>query len=273
MIDLVALESKFVAIGARLKVADPLRRDDGKIRLDIQSDRQGEYFEIRRPVSTGRELIATPQLEVLNVQKRDRHLLLMIRELGEKSKFLCGHDERHWFVAAIPETASVGTVQAAKDALKPAEVIARQALVGIGFTQGNSRKNAAFRRQGEWFFLPDPAFRPNPKFLIRNEPLVRGGGGGKPHWVDECFRTGGEDVRVCPRYPNGVLQAEYERIIRQEREANTWNWRFMKRDPHVHVRGRIRHADHATITLPIWHRVLMNTENQSKAMRHVAFLD
>ena len=29
---------------------------------------------------------------------------------------------------------------------------------------------------------------------------------------------------------------------------------------------RVRHADHATIALPGWHRVLMNTENQSKAM-------
>ena len=33
------------------------------------------------------------------------------------------------------------------------------------------------------------------------------------------------------------------------------------------------HADHKTITLHGWHRVLMNTENQSRAMRNVAFLD
>jgi hypothetical protein len=38
-------------------------------------------------------------------------------------------------------------------------------------------------------------------------------------------------------------------------------------------RPRVRHADHATITLHGWHRVLMNTEGQSKAMSHVAFLD
>ena len=33
------------------------------------------------------------------------------------------------------------------------------------------------------------------------------------------------------------------------------------------------HADHATITLHGWHRVLMNTEGQSKAIKNVAFLD
>jgi hypothetical protein len=43
-----------------------------------------------------------------------------------------------------------------------------------------------------------------------------------------------------------------------------WKWRPMRRNPCVYVKGRIRHADHATITLHGWHRVLMNTEGQSK---------
>ena len=43
--------------------------------------------------------------------------------LGEKQKFLCGHDERHWFVAAVPEDArGVTGVVAAKAALQPALV-------------------------------------------------------------------------------------------------------------------------------------------------------
>ena len=33
------------------------------------------------------------------------------------------------------------------------------------------------------------------------------------------------------------------------------------------------HADHATITLPFWNRVMMNTETQSRMMANVAFLD
>jgi hypothetical protein len=39
------------------------------------------------------------------------------------------------------------------------------------------------------------------------------------------------------------------------------------------VKARIRHADHATITLNGWHQVLIITEAQSKAMKNVAFLD
>ena len=49
--------------------------------------------------------------------------------------------------------------------------------------------------------------------------------------------------------------------------------RFMQRDPTVFVRGAVSHADHATIHLGGWHRVAMNTENQSRAMASVAFLD
>ena len=48
---------------------------------------------------------------------------------------------------------------------------------------------------------------------------------------------------------------------------------MMRRNPLVYVRGRVRHADHKTIMLHGWHRVLMNTERQSQAMRNVAFLD
>ncbi|WP_171468849.1 hypothetical protein [Frigoriglobus tundricola] len=47
----------------------------------------------------------------------------------------------------------------------------------------------------------------------------------------------------------------------------------MRRNPGVYVRGRVRHAGHATIILHGWHRVVMNTEGQSRAMRNVAFLD
>ena len=38
-------------------------------------------------------------------------------------------------------------------------------------------------------------------------------------------------------------------------------------------RHLVRHPDHETVTLNSWHRVLMNTENRSMAMRFLAFLD
>src|SRR6266480_1117039 len=241
------LDMKFARIGARLKVADrPTRRNRlaGVISLDVQTDRKGEFFEIVRQRGVEAEIA------VLDVQPADRHLLLLVREGKDKSKFLCGHDERHWFVAGIPETAPVGTVRQAKEALK----------------------NAAYVRQGEWFFLPVPGFAVDEKLVLRDEPLRRGNGG-KPHWAEFCYRTGGETVYVCSKHPNGVTEAQYKGILAGSPKAKGWGWRTMRRNPGVYVRGRVRHPDHATITLHGWHRVLLNTEGRSKAMRNVAFLD
>ena len=78
----------FAHIGARLKLADrPSRRSrmSGVISLDVQTDRKGEFFEIVRPAGAEAEIV------VLNVQPADRHILLLVREGKEKSKFLCGH--------------------------------------------------------------------------------------------------------------------------------------------------------------------------------------
>lgn len=263
------LNLKFARIGARLKVADrPARRNrsTSPISLDVQVDRKGEFFEIMRRPDVDAEIA------VLDVQPADRHLLLLVREGKDKNKFLCGHDERHWFVAGIPETAPVGTVRQAKEALKPVEVRAAQARKRLKAEAGNRRKNAAYVRQGEWFFLPIAGLVVEEKFILGNEALRRGNGG-KPHWAEFCYRTGGEKVYVCPRYPSGVTEARYNGIITGNAKAKTWNWTVMRRNAGVYVKGRIRHADHATITLPGWHRVLMNTEGQSRAMRNVAFLD
>jgi hypothetical protein len=109
------------------------------------------------------------------------------------------------------------------------------------------------------------------KLVLPNEPLRRGGG--KPPRADFCYRTGVEAVYVCSRYPNGVTEAQYQGIPAGSPKAKDWGWRTLRRNPGVYVKGRIRHADHATITLHGWHRVVMNTEGQSKAMRNVAFLD
>jgi hypothetical protein len=262
------LDSKFARIGARLKVADrPSRRTRtaGVVSLDVQADRQGEFFEIVKQPG------AAAEVAVLDVQPADRHLLLLVREGGEKHKFLCGHDERHWFVAGIPESAPVGTVRQAKEALKPAEVQNAQARKRLKAKVRNRRKNAAFVRQGEWFFLPVLGFVVDEKLVLPNEPLRRGGG--KPHWAEFCSRTGGETVYVCSRHPNGVTEAHYKAILGGNPKAKGWGWRTMRRNPGVYVRGRVRHADHATITLHGWHQVLLNTEGESKAMRSVAFLD
>jgi hypothetical protein len=268
--DTTHLIAKFARIGARMKVADlsprRIRSASGALALDIREDRQGEYFEVaRRPG-------VDPEVAVLDVQPDDRHLLLLVREGSEKHKLLCGHDERHWFVAAVPESAPVGTVRQAKEALKPAEVQAAQGRQGLRAEARNRRKNAAYRRQGEWFFLPAPGLSVDESLVLRNEPLRRGNGG-KPHWVEHCYRTGGETVYVCARHPNGVTEKEYRRILSTNPRAKGWAWQIMRRNPGVLVRGKVRHADHKTIVLNGWHRVLMNAEREAKAMQNVAFLD
>jgi hypothetical protein len=261
------LDLKFARMGARLKVTDRAARGlrgDSSLALDVQTDRKGEFFAIARP--------ADADVAVLDVRPAERHLLLLVRQGGEKQKFLCGHDERHWFVAAIPEKAPVGTVRQAMEALKPAEVQAVQARQGLRAEARRRRKNAAYRRQGEWFFVPAPDLVADPKLVLRDEPITRGNGG-KPHWAEFCYRVGGETVYVCRRHPNGLLVPDYRKLLQDRPEAKGWGWRIMARNPEVYVRGRISHADHRTITLHGWHKVLMNTETQARAMRNVAFLD
>jgi hypothetical protein len=271
------LESKFAAMGARLKVrAIPSRWQQGDrhwldpvdYAIDIQRDRQGEFFELRLPT----HLAEAVDFCVLNAKPEQQHLLLLARKVTDKpqtDRFLCGHDERHWFVAAVP--GRVSNVADAMESLKPTGVRVAQVREGLDVRQRNHRRNAAFRRQGEWFFVPAADLVIDPVRVLRNEPIRRGRG--KPHLVQELARVGGTKVYVCGEFPNGLTETEYQRYVRQYPQRARWRWRVMVRDAGVYARGTVRHPDHATITLPFWHRVLMNTETQSRTMANVAFLD
>jgi hypothetical protein len=264
------IESKFAMMGARLKVSVlPEQRVSEDYAVDIQKDRHGEYFELRVPEMLSQRL----DVNVLQTDKRDRHLLLFVRSPeGKPARFLCGHDEREWFVAAVPGGAS--TVVQAKEALKPRAIRSLQTSLKVPTRLRNRRKNAAFRRQGEWFFVPVSVWqrdRINEKYILHNEPLRRGTG--KPHVVEQLYRVAGELVYVCPKYPNGVNEWQYQRMIKQDRKAAQWPWQAQRRNPRVYARGRVRHPDHATITLSAWHRVAMNTETETDTMRNVAFID
>ena len=169
VMDISLLTNKFESIGARLKVVGrPRRRFDSSPRLltlDIGSDRRGEFFEIAPQTGTD------PKVEVISVRPLNRHLLLLVREDDAKNKFLCGHDERHWFVAGVPEKASVGTVRQAMEALQPREVQNAVARRGVSGKARNRRKNSAFIRQGEWFFLPLANIAVDESLVLKNEPL------------------------------------------------------------------------------------------------------
>ncbi len=229
-------------------------------------DSDGEFFDI----SVKPDLL--PDTQVIDAQPAVRHLLLMSRQDGGKHKFLCGHDERHWFVAAIPEKAPVSSVRTAFDALKPAEVRAVENRLGVKPRLQNRRRNEAFIRQGEWFFVPqEHSVVINNRLVLRNEPISRGRG--KPHLCDELFRHGGEVVYVAHGYRAGLTEPERKLLLSRQPELRHLSWVVQRRNPSVLVRGRVRHPDHKTITLDGWHQVMMNTEHQSLAMRQVAFLD
>jgi hypothetical protein len=255
------LERRFAAMGARLKVAEGPWR--GEPRIDIRVDARGEYFDLR--FAAGDRGV---DLEVVDVQPRDRHLLLLARVGGEKSKFLCGHDERHWFVAAVPEAErGVSGVVTAKAALQPPAV---RALVQRTRPKDPfRRRNAAYVRQGEWFFVPAARIDPPDALVLRDEPLSRGRG--TPHVMQFAHRRGGNVVYVNRRHPAGISEARFARLSPDQRRSG--GWARLVRDPEVYAKGAVRHPDHATIRLADWHRVLMNTEQGAQAMRHVAFID
>jgi len=271
------LENKFAAIGARMKVREvPSRWRQGDrswvspkdFAMDLRRDSNGQFFELRVPTHLSESL----EISVMQAKPEERHLLLAVRNTAgepQLDRFLCGHDEREWFVAAVPGGAS--SVRQAMDALQPESV--RQALARshVSSRKRYSRKNRAFRRQGEWFFVPESSLVVDEKLILRNEPLRRGAG--KPHMVEELSRTGGETVHVCRRHPKGVTPKHYRSILQRTPDAARWGWQVMLRNPGVYARGTVRHSDHETIALPLWHRVVMNTETQSRTMARVAFLD
>ena len=199
-------------MGARLKVREIASRwqmgnrtwiDPVNYAVDIRRDRDGAFFELRVPT----HLSETVEATVLQSEPKHRHLLLLIRKTDEKpqlDRFLCGHDEREWFVAAEPGGAS--SVRQAMDALQPKDVRDALARNHVSSRKRYERKNRAFRRQGEWFFVPEPSLVVDNKLILSNEPLRRGAG--KPHLVEQLYRTGGETVHVCAKHPNGISEKE-----------------------------------------------------------------
>jgi len=272
--DTTLIKSKFEKLGARAKIR-PLVRNrwrppSGPVVIDVQHDRHGEFFDIQADDAA--------DVEVLDVQSKDRHLLLMVRQPNQrpgssdtKEKFLCGHDERHWFVAGVPEKAPVSSVVTAKEALKPDLVRVREQGKRGKRQKRLRRKTDVFIRQGEWFFIPAPDVQVRDRLILSHEPMRRGRG--KPHMCEELYRHGGTTVYVCRQHPNGLTMAEYRKVLMASPDATKWGWRTMARDPVVYVRGKITHPDHATIRLNGWHRVEMNTENRATATASVAFLD
>ncbi len=237
---------------------------------DAKTEKHGQVFEILVHPDHPSDLT----FEVLDIAPGDSHLLLGARWTGPKAevldRFLCGHDERFWFAAAVPSSPS--SVAAAKEALKPA--IARESQVNhrVKTKHRNRRKNAGFVRQGEWFFIPAPDLQVPDLLILRKEPLRRGRG--KPHMAEFIYRRGGTNVHVCDEYPTGLTDREYRELVRHDSAKKNLSWRQMARDPEAYAKGRITHPDHKTIVLPFWHRVIPNRESESRTgSASLVFLD
>lgn len=238
--DTVHLARQFDAIGARLLV----RRQDRfaqPFRLDVSHDRRGEYFDL--VVSPH-----APSFGVLNTEPGDRHLLLR----AGTERFLCGHDERHWFVATIAER--VTTVRDAKASLLPPAL--RDRALRLRKRAAFRRRNELFKRQGEWFFVPT-LHDLSGLTVHRHEPLQRDARS-KPHDCEELIRLGGEVVHLV----KGVeySEPEYQNAVRDNPDFRHWSHQVRIKNPEVYVRGAVRHPDHATLTLVGWHQVFLNGE-------------
>jgi hypothetical protein len=254
--------SHFGRIGARVRVRQEVV---GGLRLNILRDEEGQFFDVIAPRGV--------DARVVDVEEGLRHLLLLGVDSeisGRKTRFLCGHDEREWFVAAVPGD-SVSRVRQAMEALKPAVVRFEQERKGVRGSKRLRRRTAAYIRQGEWFFLPRPRLVVQERFVLRNEPLSRGFG--KPHWAEFLYREGGQTVMVSSTNPQGLSLERYRDLIRAKPATAARDWRPMRANATVYVKGRVRHPDHATIRLDGWHQVVMNTEGQAPGARNVVFLD
>ena len=178
------IESKFAAMGARLKVREIASRWRQGDRSWIESQglspwtssatATGEFFELRVPTHLSESL----DVAVMQAEPKQRHLLLAVRKAGDKLQ---------------NSTASSAATTNANGSLLPCRV-ARRASVRpwtrssrsdvraalarnhVSSRKRYARKNRAFRRQGEWFFVPEPSFVVDEKLVLRNEPLRRGSG-------------------------------------------------------------------------------------------------
>jgi len=266
--DNINVTKKFIEIGARVKIFPAMDygyRKDPDLAIDIRRDKEGEYFKI-----TARKSL---ELNAIDVQKKDRHLLLHAKLAGNpRAKFLCGHDERHWFSCAVPESAGVSTVFQAKQALKPQELQRLESIEGISkkVIHKHSKKLDSGRkvpRQGEFFFIQDSSFEPPKNAIVYKREPMRGGGL-NIHTAEFLYRTGGIPVMVKGR--SIISPGEFEKLDISKKHG----YMPMMQNPTVYVKGNITHPQHSTVRLgSMWHKVLLNTENMSFAKRSVMFLD
>jgi hypothetical protein len=207
-----------------------IKRNTTNFLMDLRTTNQktgyGQYFIIYPGTET--------MIEVLNVNKEFKQLILMVREPersmtfetrrwdnelrkavtdintikneAEIRHFLIGHDEGHLFVARLNK--NISTVEQAHKTLMPFEL--------------RNKPKSYYKRQGEWFFVPINGLVIPPETIVETKDLQIGTGRGH--------------------------RAQYH----------------VKVDGATFVKGSISHPDHKTLTLKDWHRVYSNNESRTK---------
>jgi hypothetical protein len=198
----------FDKIGARVTIRKGIsHRSVSGLTLNVSNDRKGEHFTLTvHPLIDESEI----NVQLLDYDNKLRQMLIFLsfprltqgrwneptsidkKEPVQSSRLLVGHDEMHWFVAGV--TTSM-TVKQAFERLRPAAVTVAMKKNGVKDKDWRKRKNKGFIRQGEWFFVPVHFEEGSQTIIHKNEPIRRPTGG-KPHFVEEVVRFGGQAVFV-----------------------------------------------------------------------------
>lgn len=246
------------------------KRIRGESRLDVKGPIGKQFFEVK----LGEDM----ELVVLDSNKKEAAILVMLKDHQARhgyqnvSKLLLGHDDRQLYVAAVP--LSTRDVSNAKDRLKPRRVVEAEREAGVKTKDKNRHKTKAWKRQGDFFFVPAPEFDVESSWKNKihlHEPINQRGG--RAHIVEELYRIGGESG-----YANGnrwISVDAYHDLPAAEKKT----WRWAPRNPRAYARGRVTHPEHPTCILNGWHEICPNTEAAARDIsgrpvwRNMAFVD
>ena len=206
----VEIRKAFEAIGARAHV----ETQGNVFEIDVLQNGDREVYQLRYP--RGDVITA----EALDVKPKQRHLVLDVFgwRMPVSGRYLCGHDEFHWFVAQLPFEDATTTVRGAMEALKPAAVLREQRRKGVK-RRLYRRKTAAYVRQGEWFFLAKPKLRVDERFVEHHGRVGSTGRQAAPCRVAvpyAWFRTSVRSWRGVPSGPHDDRAGAVALVLQNE---------------------------------------------------------
>lgn len=191
-------------------------------------------FEITIPAGSRRP-------DDIFVRESGRQIVVRRKTEEGTRHMLLGLDERgHPFVTQLPRNAI--SVKQAHDILKPPSVEGKQVRGKGANYRKRGQKAEQILRQGEWFFIE--ADQATQDLLATRENLIEKNIPIGPAFSGEIARSRGKvrQWRGNPHVADEVL------IL----NANSRR--------QVYVRGRVKHAEHATLRFTKWMRIERNTE-------------